>query len=224
MTSQRSMFTEAIEDHLALKKQNGHLNDTMPLARYDVGEVLDRYPGAPLRVEPSAAAAELAADELVGDVVEGEFRRPLDPPASMTPMLALVEDIDEGDVMNPMSPAMPASTPAGDTVGAPTALFAALPDQGELLRFPGGVGPREELSVDGDTATQATGEHPVIVIDAEEPLAFADELPETATRPTTRSRRPGFFGGLRRKRKSTSDTPGTGGWFGASPKDFDWND
>ena len=35
-TAARSFFTEAIEDHLALKKQNAALESAMPLARYDV--------------------------------------------------------------------------------------------------------------------------------------------------------------------------------------------
>ena len=62
MSTQRSIFTEAIEDHLALKKQNSGIEQAMPLARFDVGDPLDRYPGGPVRDDALAAARRLVGE------------------------------------------------------------------------------------------------------------------------------------------------------------------
>jgi hypothetical protein len=255
MTSQRSMFTEAIEDHLALKKQNSHLQAAMPIDRFDVGDPLDRYPGGPVRPATglddspaaelaagvAASAAAMAATSLgtpqdgvatshaAASVVEGEFRRPLEPLGGMTPMLSLVEDLDEDD---DASTAMPSFMGTGSEAVASTMVLPAdtVGDvQGSVVRFPGGAGPREEQQLVIDAApeqvAETTGEQPVIVIDADEPLAPSGaterrEAREASRQPGAR-KRPSFFG-LRRKKQQEETVEGAG-WFAQAPRDFDWD-
>ena len=75
-----------------------------------------------------------------------------------------------------------------------------------------------------DPAEEQTGEHPVIVIDADEPLAN-DSMPMMPLEPRSfddgRVKRPSFFG-LRRKRKG-ADEQGDG-WLANSPREFNWDD
>jgi hypothetical protein len=252
MSTARSVFTEAIEDHLALKKQNTALEATMPLARYDVGDPLDRYPGGPNRTAEGTvviaedvadtAAADAPIDEpvandatqlLVGPSPEQAMEaatalepafadRPFEPLTGMTPMLSLVEDIEDEDD----EPVAEQPQPSGD-----------------VLRFPGGVGPREEqaeveveapvqqsfdthsmpvvtdvVGADAVAHDAPTGEQPVLVIDTDEPLATSD-FTEPAPRSSRRSK-PRFFG-LGRK-KSHDDAPADG-WFTDGPRDFNWD-
>lgn len=263
MTSPRSMFTEAIEDHLALKKQNSHLEASLPINRFDVGDPLDRYPGGPVRPATGlddSPAAELAAGvasstaaspaetpdaregidtaNATASVVEGEFRRPLEPLGAMTPMLSLVEDLDEDDELaghQPMvDPGTGATTPATgvstataanpDAGGATMVLSAEFGTeaQGSVVRFPGGAGPRDEqLPLAEELAEQPTGEQPVIVIDADEPLAPLSSPVVPEPRGGARGRRPSFFN-LRRKKKQEEPVEGSG-WFAQAPRDFDWD-
>lgn len=258
MSTARSVFTEAIEDHLALKKQNAALEAVMPLARYDVGDPLDRYPGGPNRlaegtvviaedvadeVDPHAIDAEPAPAEatqlLVGPSPEQAMEaatalepafadRPFEPLTGMTPMLSLVEDIDEED-----------------EVEVPV---AATERSGDVLRFPGGVGPRDEHADEDvtplasetasmtiaqtsfatvETVTETvlvpdapTGEQPVLVIDTDEPLAtddFADPMHDPRI---ARRSKPRFFGIGRKKSK---DEGAPEGWFTDGPRDFNWD-
>lgn len=238
------MFTEAIEDHLALKKQNAALGAAMPLEAFDVGDPLDRYPGGPVAPAaedtgslPSVDQAVAAADETVaGHVVEGGFRPPLQPLSGMTPMLSLVEDVEDEDAVD----------------GSPTLVGAAtnavsIGTEGSVVRFPGGVGPRVEdaWSAGGaagetavadavDTAGAATAtaapatadDFPVIVIDADEPLSNApagDLALEPRSVGGERIKRPSFFGGLRRRKKNDDETGGDS-WFNSQPRDFNWDD
>ena len=258
MTNSRSVFTEAIEDHLALKKQNMSIEPAMPLARYDVGDPLDRYPGGPSRgvdagtvvvaddvesVFTDAAAAPSAFDPDATQMFTGPSPeqameaatalepafgdRPFEPLTGMTPMLSLVEDIDEDDA------------DASDVVSAPVAGAAPMTlDGGDVLRFPGGVGPRDTVSGQEPLATStfdaapqpagdsfdldeaATGEQPVLVIDTEEPLNEFDAAP-TASTPRDRTARPRFFGlGARKKAKEQQQADG---WFTDGPRDFNWD-
>ncbi|MBC7644900.1 MAG: hypothetical protein H7123_07220 [Thermoleophilia bacterium] len=222
MTTTRSMFTEAIEDHLALKKQNSTLSSVMPLEAYDVGDPLDRYPGGP--VSPAADAQALptvdqamaAADEsLNGHVVEGAFRPPLQPLSGMTPMLSLVEDVEDEF-----------SIDGGPTLVNAAHSAALLGSQGSVVRFPGGVGPRPALTDDADTdVADNTGDYPVIVIDADEPLSNApsgDVVLEPRPFGSDRIKRPSFFGGLRAKRKQRGSKDDS--WFTGSPRDFNWEE
>jgi hypothetical protein len=212
MTLHQSMLTEAIEDHLALKKQNASLADAMPLARYDVGDPLSRYPGGPAR--PAIGEEDTVVIPAAGGVVEGEFRRPLEPMSGMNPMLSLVEDVDEDDGLD-------------DVPVAPTLLDDTA---ASIVRFPGGVGPR---ATDGDTAlattpsfatavadATATGEQPVIVIDADEPLATSTDFGAEPMNPR-RAKKSTFFNLRKRSKKNGGNE---GGWFTGSPRDFDWND
>jgi len=264
MSNARSVFTEAIEDHLALKKQNIALDQSMPLARYDVGDPLDRYPGGPNRAEGTVVVTDVDApveeqgfdqstQVLVGPSPEqameaatalehGFADRPFEP---LAPMLSLVEDIDEAEEA-PAASAQPAA-----------------PASADVLRFPGGVGPREdstdapdeepafgteEPSVDGDVEMHAftmpqqsvvadaamsapasfevdgfehdapTGEQPVLVIDADEPLAADWQEPAAPVR--SKRGKPRFFGLGRKKdgEKAQGD-----GWFTDGPRDFNWD-
>jgi hypothetical protein len=253
MSTARSVFTEAIEDHLALKKQNTGLEATMPLARYDVGDPLDRYPGGPNRAADGtvviaedltdAPAAEAPIDEpfaaeatqlMVGPSPEQAMEaatalepafadRPFEPLTGMTPMLSLVEDIEDEDEAEPVT------APAEDE------------RSGDVLRFPGGVGPREDVAVESaaqqsfDThsmpvVTDAvsadaivhdapTGEQPVLVIDTDEPLATSDFAEPAA--PRSSRRKPRFFG-LGGKKRSQDESAGEG-WFTDGPRDFNWD-
>ncbi|MCW2974598.1 MAG: hypothetical protein JWN72_2871 [Thermoleophilia bacterium] len=259
MTNARSVFTEAIEEHLALKKQNTLLEAAMPLARYDVGDPLDRYPGGPSRgidgtvvvaddvetvfndgVAPASSFDPDSTQMFTGPSPEQAMEaatalepafghgHPFEPLTGMTPMLSLVEDIDEdeGDLDAPVS-----------TVDASAATDV---DGGDLLRFPGGVGPRDEtvpvsaeqtmLTTSAFDAPQhtthasdiefedaATGEQPVLVIDADEPLA--SDAPQ-AHAPRERTARPRFFGLGRKKSK---DQQQADGWFTDGPRDFNWD-
>ncbi len=187
MSTARSAFTEAIEEHLALKKQNSSLESAMPLARYDVGDPLDRYPGGPNRsADPNTVVvtdavdgpdADIAldasatavmtepTDALVGPSPEqameaasalepGFADRPFEPLNGMAPMLSLVEDIEDD---------------ATGTTGEHP--IAAEPSSADVLRFPGGVGPREEAPEATDE--QASTETPV------EPTPAGEQLPMT---------------------------------------------
>ncbi|MCW2959641.1 MAG: hypothetical protein JWM25_1699 [Thermoleophilia bacterium] len=262
MSTARSLFTEAIEDHLALKKQNTALEAAMPLARYDVGDPLERFPGGPGRsaeagaivvADADAAPAttdsmfdDLAHSALVGPSPEQAMEaataletsitgRPFEPLMGMTPMLSLVEDIEDEN----------------------TGQFAAADQSSaDVLRFPGGVGPREpKLAADDlaatpvidplatqaftmpvvaaepvafetgalqvDAAEAATGEQPVLVIDTDEPFSsdgWSDE-PSTASR-ADRSRRPRFFGLGRKKGKDANQEDA---WFAEGARDFNWD-
>jgi hypothetical protein len=262
MSTARSVFTEAIEDHLALKKQNTAIETAMPLARYDVGDPLDRYPGGPNRAADASTVvvaedvdAFAASDQdfdstqlLVGPSPEQAMEaatalemsfgdRPFEPLTGMTPMLSLVEDIDEDDDVELAS-------------AGPAQSF----DSADVLRFPGGVGPREDASfaepvaqqemlqtqaftvneeafapttttpegfgVDGELGHETpTGEQPVLVIDTDEPLATSDwSEPAAATRASRRSAgKPRFFG---LGRKKSADRDGADGWFTDGPRDF----
>jgi hypothetical protein len=258
MSTARSAFTEAIEVHLALKKQNVSLETAMPLARYDVGDPLDRYPGGPNRAAdgstvviaedvdaPSVEAALPSADAtqlLVGPspvqameaaiALEPAFAdRPFEPLNGMTPMLSLVEDIDEDESME-----MPA--------------VSVEPTSADVLRFPGGVGPRDEAVATDEPALDAqlpmethaftapaapaatvsfdeagvqhdapTGEQPVLVIDADEPLATSGfDEPIEPSRGARRTK-PRFFGLGRKKAEKTE----ADGWFTDGPRDFNWD-
>jgi hypothetical protein len=251
MTSSRSLFTEAIEDHLALKKQNSGLEPTMPVARFDVGDPLDRYPGGPNRAAegtvvvaedalaapaddtPFEAEAMDATQLLVGPSPEQAMEaatalepafadRPFEPLIGMTPMLSLVEDLDdEDDLIAPATQLMPA-------------VDADMAESAPVLRFPGGVGPRESEPVatmpaisayeapsfsDDPASTQATGEQPVIVIDADEPMTSID-TPEPRRVPEPRRKGRSFLGLRGRKKKSD----GNDSWFSGEPRDFTWDD
>jgi hypothetical protein len=244
MSTARSAFTEAIEEHLALKKQNASLEAAMPLARYDVGDPLDRYPGGPGRAAegtvvvtddvaaPADAVAVDANAALVGPSPEQAMEaataletafadRPFEPLNGMAPMLSLVEDIeDEG----------------ADAQSAASATGAGEASSADVLRFPGGVGPREEApaatepapaTFDAPAATTTadeasveapTGEQPVLVIDTDEPLATSGfDEPFEPSRPARR--KPRFFG-LGRK-KQDADAGDT--WFTDGPRDFNWD-
>ncbi|MCW2926568.1 MAG: hypothetical protein JWM86_536 [Thermoleophilia bacterium] len=265
MSTARSVFTEAIEDHLALKKQNAPIEASMPIARYDVGDPLDRYPGGPNRsaegtvmIAEEALAANATAEAfdapsdatqvLVGPspeqameaatALEPSFAdRPFEPLNGLAPMLSLVEDIDIEDE-EPVSPV--ATSDAGVSA--------------DVLRFPGGVGPREDFSADeaSDVAGEAfvaegvethgfttpsqqfsmpvadeavvheaeTGEQPVLVIDADEPLATSDWSEPVAPSRSASRRKPRFFG---LGRKKGADKDGADGWFTDGPRDFNWD-
>jgi hypothetical protein len=252
MSTARSVFTEAIEDHLALKKQNVAIETSMPLARYDVGDPLDRYPGGPNRAAegtvvvaedaiaapaddtPFEAEAMDATQLLVGPSPEQAMEaatalepafadRPFEPLIGMTPMLSLVEDIEDEDA-DFTSPV--AEQPSGD-----------------VLRFPGGVGPRDEVAdaepqqsfdtqsiavVDQVIASNdevivhdaPTGEQPVLVIDTDEPLATTDFSEPGAPSRTARRSKPRFFG---LGRKKSSQDGAAEGWFTDGPRDFNWD-
>lgn len=251
MSTARSAFTEAIEEHLALKKQNATLEQSMPLARYDVGDPLDRYPGGPGRAAEGgtvviADGVETRPDQphedqasLVGPSPEQAMEaatalepafadRPFEPLNGLAPMLSLVEDIED-------DAAEPAASPE--------------PSSADVLRFPGGVGPREEVAPEEDElsdvaaepahvqasgvpAHQAasshdseldldapTGEQPVLVIDTDEPLGTSG-FDEPVEPSRSSHRKPRFFG-IGRKRSSRSDA--TDGWFTDGPRDFNWD-
>lgn len=258
MSTARSAFTEAIEEHLALKKANVSLETAMPLARYDVGDPLDRYPGGPNRaadgtvviaedVDAPASEADLpsgdATQMLVGPSPEQAMEaaialepafadRPFEPLNGMAPMLSLVEDIDEDDSIE-----MPA--------------VSVEPTSADVLRFPGGVGPRDEAVATDDAPLEGqlpmethafsapstpvtagtpaqdavahdapTGEQPVLVIDADEPLATSgfDEPIEPSR---GERKKPRFFGLGRSKKSQKSE--GADGWFTDGPRDFNWD-
>lgn len=231
----------------------------MPLARYDVGDPLERYPGglgrsadaetvlvaeetspaetavataaSPAMTGPSPEQAMEAATALETAFGDHQF----EPLSGMAPMLSLVEDIDEDDV--PASPVIAGSSPA------------AADAAGDLLRFPGGVGPREDapapvepmatqaftmpeqlpmpspaatsLTIDETPAAEEmpTGAQPVLVIDTDEPLAPAPEM-SAASREARRRTKPRFFG-IGRKKKGQE--AGGDGWFTDGPRDFNWD-
>ena len=254
MTSSRSLFTEAIEDHLALKKLNVAIEATMPLARFDVGDPLDRYPGGPVRpatgdVREATAAvgatAAVSAMPMIGSdvgehteafsmpmVADGALGRPVEPLSGLTPMLSLVEDLDDEDDLIAPTTMLP-------TIGD-GASYGHDDPAAPVLRFPGGAGPREtevaptameytQLAATpvapthgyGHDDAQITGEQPVIVIDADEPLASID-FTEPRREPAPRRKKGSSFFGLRKK-KNDDDADGEG-WFAGQPRDFTWND
>jgi hypothetical protein len=153
------------------------------------------------------------------NVVEGEFRQPLEQMNGMTPLLSLVEDLDETPFSDPTLSAnyMPTVTPAT----AVMSMVDDAPPAGEVVHFPGGVGPRvSDSDFDDAAAAETTGEQPVIVIDADEPLNPVESRPMSAPRTSVDRRRPSFFG-LRKKKRSADDVDGAG-WFSNAPRDFDW--
>lgn len=220
MTAQRSMFTEAIEDHLALKKQNAHLHDAMPLARFDVGDPLDRYPGGPVNPVVGVGAAVAGAGVMVVDPVTAPAMTeplPFEPLNGMTPMLSLVEDIDENDVFATTAPAIEQN-------------------EASIVRFPGGVGPREtepaqsygnaaeamDISFD-DVEPAPAAEQPIIVIDTEEPLAPVTQGAPLEPARIRAPRKGGLLSGFRRKKNNDDDDNGAG-WFAGNPREFSWDD
>lgn len=215
--SSRSMFTAAIEDHLALKKQNAALDRDMPIDSFDVGDPLDRYPGGPVRpvTEEVPAAAQPAMAMAAAGPAE-EMRRPLEPLNGMVTTLSLVEDLDEEPADEPIAAL---SEPQLET---------------QVLRFPGGVGTDRDtdempavstgfsappLLAEDELAPRA--DEPVIVIDTAEPLA-PDAPPAIYEPADNKRRRPTFFG-FRRNKRSSEDSAGSG-WFSDEPRDFDWGD
>ena len=76
----------------------------------------------------------------------------------------------------------------------------------------------------GGATEAATGEQPVIVIDADEPLAptgVGGELGRMRPLEPRGPKKPRFFG-LRRGKKQPEGGSGAG-WFSDAPRDFDWN-
>jgi hypothetical protein len=229
MSNARSLFTDAIEDHLALKKQNAALNDSMPLEAFDVGDPLDRFPGGPVKpalgmmaeesTQPEAPTALAAA---ASSAMQSAFDAPLQPLNGMTPMLSLVEDVD--DTADDVAPSI-ALTDGDGALAAPITPMQQQMPVADVVRFPGGAGPRDTFIDTHDAAEEATGEHPVIVIDAEEPFTNDDAhaMPvEPRSVTEGRIKRPTFFG-LRRKRKAQDDDPTGDGWLNNSPRDFNWD-
>lgn len=222
MTSPRSMFTEAIEDHLTLKKANAALEAVMPIAAFDVGDPLQRYPGGPVAPALDTAVATVVDPAVAGDaegmLLEGGFRPPLQPLNGMTPMLSLVEDVEEAPVATDSAPTMFGNAAlSGDSVPL------VEPSPAPVLRFPGGAGAREAETQDASAAQ--TGEQPVIVIDADEPLAQdGDASAPREPRPmgANRLKRPTFFG-LKRRKRGAGKGDGSG-WFSDAPRDFNWDD
>ncbi len=262
MSTARSAFTEAIEEHLALKKQNTMLEATMPLARYDVGDPLDRYPGGPGRaaegtvvitddvaapVASDAFDAPIASSPMVGPSPEQAMEaatalepafadRPFEPLNGMAPMLSLVEDIEDD---------------APDAIQS-VHQYAEETSSADVLRFPGGVGPRDEAAPASEAPSTAffdepmaqpaapteppapavsdeaildapTGEQPVLVIDTDEPLATSGfDEPVEPSRPSRASRTKPRFFGLGRKKKRSGDEAGDN-WFTDGPRDFNWD-
>ena len=43
MTNGQSLFASVIEDHLALKRRNAHLNGVAPLDRYEVADPFENH-------------------------------------------------------------------------------------------------------------------------------------------------------------------------------------
>lgn len=237
MNTGSSLFTEVIEEHLSLKKQNAHLNSTLPLSRFDTGDPLDRFPGGPVSPEATeedfgdnVAQLTPGPDDVtnVGDamtvgnaamatpVFEGAFRPPLEPLGAMTPMLSLVSDVDD------------------DLAAGPGASSSQEPAGGSVLRFPGGVGPRDDAAWDpsatmasavvDDTLATATldEDRPVIVIDADEPLVTQSSFSGPIDPATDRPKRPSFFS--IRRRKGRRGESAESGWFSGTPRDFHWDD
>jgi hypothetical protein len=225
MTTPRSLFTEAIEEHLALKRQNAQLAEVMPIHQYDVGDPLSRYPGGPVTPadEVPAVAAPVDAVADTGGIAAVDA-----PPLSgMVPTLSLVDDLDETSLM-------------------PSPIAQADIDGGEVVRFPGGVGAdRDSIDSLGMSGMLATAEPiapsvhmtpaddvpaadaadaemhspPVIVIDAEEPLAREGGIEPMVPR-NERKSGGGFFGLRRGKKRDRSNN--NDGWFQGQPRDFEW--
>ena len=221
--------------------------------------------GAAVGAGVGAGAGVAGIDGTGALVVEGDFRPALEPLQGMTPMLSLVDDLDDVDAI---------TMPAADAVAGAIDPDAAAAEGGtRVLRFPGGVGPRgasdaeiaarESLAADAvaeratvaagiaagatDSADAATGEQPVIVIDADEPLSSDSGVviepmqPRRANRASSVSV-PRFFnlrrkGGKKDEGAATSTGSASGaakgkakgskkdeGWFSAGPRDFTWDD
>lgn len=246
----RTMFTEAIEDHLALKKQNNALEAQLPLAQFDLGDPLDRFPGGRGHAPASslAGAAPMVANAGETQLMDGPtpdqamraamsiepgVEHPFEPLSGMTPMLSLVEDLDDHD--EAINAAMQGRS--GNTGELPASAAS-------VLRFPGGVGPRDGAaatsgSMPAATATPTssasasathnefdiddapTGEHPVIVVDTDEPFGSDSGTAREPRAPRqSGGKRPKFFG-LGKKRKGKAD--GKDGWFGEGSRDFNWD-
>jgi hypothetical protein len=263
MSTARSAFTEAIEEHLALKKQNSTLEPAMPLARYDVGDPLDRYPGGPNRAtdpntvlvaedvmtpadgalldplaEPVGAFAGPSPEQAMeaATALETAFGdRPFEPLNGLAPMLSLVEDIED-ELEATETPAVDVPSTSAD-----------------VLRFPGGVGPREDAPVDEPLAEQLPMDTHAFTMPAETPIdaAFAPAGTAAATiapdaptgeqpiividtdgpiatsgfdEPAEPSR------SSRKKprffglgRKKSSKEQAGDGWFTDGPRDFNWD-
>lgn len=257
-TAARSLFTEAIEEHLALKKQNAALDPSMPLARYDVGDPLDRYPGGPVRAAGEetvvvAEDAETPAQELVADATGDDMTQVYagpSPEQAMEAATLLEPTFDEHAIepLNGMAPMLSLVADIEDETEAPArAAQPAEPTKADVLRFPGGVGPRDEATAEPAPADQPlvvdavvpptaaeqtssmqlegfgdapTGEQPVLVIDTNENFASVEaaEVREPSRSERKRSR-PRFFGlGRKKEEQPAGDT-----WFTDGPRDFNWD-
>ncbi len=232
MNTARSTFTDAIEDHLALKQQNAHLEGEMPIDNYDVGDPLDRYPGGPVKpavgqgsqdpseavfaevsdLEPEAVDADWHAHEaptMVGNAAM--VQPPMESLGGMAPLLSLVTDLDDEDTLTP---------DAGDSLFTP----------GGVVRFPGGAGGdrvADETQVFGhmpaaDTLVgdviepsaaqdSVSDEQPVIVIDSSEPLTGSDVQISGLSAPAMSTLTPP-------PAKAKSGNSNGGRWFGLGRK------
>ena len=80
MTGSSSLFSSVIEDHLALKRQNSHLDDDMPIDEFAVHDPFENHPlfktEAEARAEEEetgehpAVSLEMPADTLTMPVME----------------------------------------------------------------------------------------------------------------------------------------------------------
>jgi hypothetical protein len=80
MTGSSSLFSSVIEDHLALKRQNSHLDDDMPIDEFTVHDPFENHPlfktEAEARAEEEetgehpAVSLEMPADTLTMPVPE----------------------------------------------------------------------------------------------------------------------------------------------------------
>ncbi len=99
MTGSSSLFSSVIEDHLALKRQNSHLDDDMPIDEFAVHDPFQNHPlfktEAEARAEEEetgehpAVSLEMPADTLTMPVMEE--------PEEGAPALAWVETTTDQD-------------------------------------------------------------------------------------------------------------------------------
>lgn len=242
----RTSFTEAIEDHIALKRQNAALESSMPISRFDIGDPLERFPGGPVRPadgsapDPVTIVTGALVTDAVGiandsDVASTAVAPAVEAHVGPTPQQAMraAEDFDteHGRTFEPLSGMVPMLSLVEDIDDEDASMGMLAIPAADIMRFPGGAGPR-----DGGTALAPpagatevleeapTGEQPVIMVDVDEPLApgLADDEP----RSPERSRRPKFFDLVRRRRGR--DEGGSGGeassdWFNGDSRDFTWD-
>ncbi len=166
MPGSDSIFTQAIEDHLALKKQNASLEPTMPIERYHekVGDPLDRYPGGtvaagtvadePIEVDVDEPASGDEPDDDDGSLEAVAADDEIAPLGGMAPSLSLVDDLDRNNALNDTEAA--AANLAART-GGPEVLDE-LPSEGQVVRFPGGAGPREQAAPAPDEAVPGSSD------------------------------------------------------------------